>query len=140
VTVLDTSGVVDLLLEVGAVSEVERLLEEETAAAPDVLVFEVLAVLRRHVLRGVMPASRAQGAVEDLGDLGLDLVPTLPFRQRAWELRDNISAADALFVALAEHLDEPLATKDGALAVAVLRHSKAEVVYLGAESGTDGMP
>jgi predicted nucleic acid-binding protein len=132
VTVVDTSGVIDLLLEVGAVSEVEQLLEDETVAAPDVLVFEVLSVLRRHVLRGIVTAPRAQGALDDLADVALDLVPSLVLRRRAWELRDNLTAADALFVALAERLDEPLATKDRALAAAVRRHTRAAVVELGA--------
>jgi predicted nucleic acid-binding protein len=131
VTVLDTSCVIDFLLEVGTVSEVEQLLEDETAAAPDVLVYEVLSVLRRHVLRGIVTAPRAQGALDDLGDLALDLIPSLRLRQRAWELRDNLTAADALFVALAERLDEPLATKDRGLAATARRHARAAVLELG---------
>ena len=43
------------------------------------------------------------------------LHPSLPLRFRAWEHRDNLTAGDALFVALAEQLGEPFATGDAAL-------------------------
>jgi predicted nucleic acid-binding protein len=80
------------------------------------LVFEVLAVLRRETLRGALAEGRAAGAVDDLGDLPIELFPSLAMRERAWSLRRNLTAADALFVALAERLGERFATKDGALA------------------------
>jgi predicted nucleic acid-binding protein len=51
-------------------------------------------------------------------------------RRRAWELRHNLNAADALFVALAERLDEPLATKDTALARAASKHTTIATVVL----------
>lgn len=116
-TVLDTSGAVDLLLGTGAAETVRDLLRSEGAvAAPDVLTFEVLAVLRRAVHRGTLSARRAAGAVEDYGDLAITLFPAMPLRGRAWELRESLTAADALFVALGERLDEQLATKDRGLA------------------------
>lgn len=127
-TVLDSSAVVDFLLGQKAASEVESILaSEREAAAPDVLVFEVLATLRRHVQRGVVDEERAAAAVEDLGDLSLRLFPTLSLRRRAWELRENLTAADALFVALAELLAEPLATKDRGLAAAARGRASIEV-------------
>jgi predicted nucleic acid-binding protein len=117
VTVIDTSGVVDLLLGIGASEDVQRLVEREgTLSAPDVLVFEVLAVLRRQVQRDGIDALRAERALDDLADLRVELFPAMTLRGRAWQLRENFTAADALFVALAEALDEPLATKDGRLA------------------------
>lgn len=132
-TVLDSSGAVDFLLGAGAAAEVESLMESEgELAAPDLLVFEVLAVLRRQTLRGQLSATRAKGAVQDLGALAVELVPPLPLAGRAWELRSNLTAADALFVALAEALEEPLATKDAALARAARKHAAVEVVPLGA--------
>jgi predicted nucleic acid-binding protein len=131
VTVLDTSAVVDLLVAEEAADEVEELLARRTAAAPDVLVFEVFAVLRRHVLRGVMTAERAEAAIADLADAAIDLYPTLPLRNRAWELRENLTAADALFVALAERLGTPLATKDRALAATARRYAGIEAIELG---------
>jgi predicted nucleic acid-binding protein len=131
VTVLDTSAVVDYLLGDGVAADVQRLFERErVAAAPDVLVFEVLAVLRRGVQRGELTAARARGAVEDLGDLPLQLFPALALRARAWELRENLTIADGLFAALAEQLGEPLLTKDSGLAASARDHAGVEIVDL----------
>jgi predicted nucleic acid-binding protein len=47
-----------------------------------------------------------------------------------WALRRNFTAADALFVALAEQLDEPLATKDSALAAEAAKHANVTVFEL----------
>lgn len=127
-TVIDTTGVVDFLLDWRSAGEVERLLEEEKELrAPDIVVFEVLSTLRRQAQRGVLPRARAQTALLDLEDVPVRLYPSLPLRFRAWELRENITAADALFVALAEELQEPLATKDGVLARACSSSPSVEV-------------
>ena len=131
-TVLDTSGAVDFLLGAGVAAEVRSLMEREgELAAPDLLVFEVLAVLRRQTLGKELTPARAASAVEDLGALAVELLPSLPLRERAWALRANLTAADGLFVALAELLDEPLATKDSALAREARKHANVEVVHLG---------
>lgn len=130
-TVLDTSVVIDFLLADGVAADVERLLGEGTAAAPHLLVFEVLAVLRRDVARNVLQPKRARAAVDDLGDLPLELFSSLPLRGRAWELRESLTAADALFVALAELLDERLVTKDRQLASAAREHARIETLELG---------
>lgn len=130
-TVIDTSGVVDFLLGVGVARQVEAMMTAEgELAAPDLIVFEVLAVLRRETLNRVLDGARASTAVSDLGDLQLTLFPTLPLRTRAWELRRNTTAADAIFVALAEHLGEPLATKDKPLARAASTHADIDVIHL----------
>jgi predicted nucleic acid-binding protein len=132
VTVLDTSVVVDLLLGGGVADEVRALMNREgELAAPDLLIFEVLAVLRREQLRGEIAQDRAAGAVLDLGDLPIQLFPSLPLRERAWSLRANLTAADALFVALAEQLGEPLATKDRALSAEAAKHADLEILQLG---------
>lgn len=126
-------SVLDYLLAVGAAEEVGELLARERSAdAPDLLVFEVLAALRRNTRCGQIGEERAAAAVEDLGDLPLELFPSLPLRFRAWELRDNLTTADGMFVALAQHLGEPLATKDRALAAAARRHAGIDVVELAA--------
>jgi predicted nucleic acid-binding protein len=103
---------------------------EGELAAPDLLVFEVLAVLRRATHRGTVAQNRASRAVEDLEDLPIELFPSLPLRNRAWALRRNLTAADALFAALAEQLDEPLATKDKALAGEIAKHATLSVLEL----------
>lgn len=129
-TVVDTSAVVDFLLGVGVAARVQGLMEEGELAAPDLLAFETLAVLRRETLRGGISERRAAGAVHDLGDLPVELFPSLVLRDRAWELRHNLTAADALFVALAERLAEPLVSKDRALVEATSTHSAAPAIHL----------
>lgn len=130
-SVLDTSAVIDFLVADGVAADVEAVLGEGPAAAPELLVFEVLAVLRRDVARGIMSAGRATAAVDDLGDLPLVLYPAMALRRRAWELRQNLTAADALFVALAEALGEPLVTKDHGLAIAAREHAGVVALVLG---------
>jgi predicted nucleic acid-binding protein len=136
VTVLDTSGAIDFLLGADTAADVERLVTREAPlAAPDLLVFEVLAVFRRHVQRGALGAERAAGAIDDLGEMAIELFPTLRLRSAAWELRENLTASDGMFAALAARLGEPLATKDAGLAEAARRHAGVEVIELGARHG-----
>jgi predicted nucleic acid-binding protein len=131
VTVVDSSAVIDFLVGEEAADDVAELLAGEGAlAAPDLLVFEVLAVLRRHAMRGLVAGERAQAAIADLGDFPVELFPTLPLRERAWELRENLTAGDAIFVALAERLAEPLATKDRGLAAAAATHAGVDAIVL----------
>jgi predicted nucleic acid-binding protein len=132
VTVIDTSGVVDFLLGVGVAESVQALMDDEgELAAPDLLIFEVIAVIRRETLRGALGEGRASAAVADLGDLPIELFPSLPMRARVWSLHRNLTAADALFAALAEQLAEPLATKDRPLAAALAKHTEIDVLPLG---------
>jgi predicted nucleic acid-binding protein len=135
VTVIDSSGVVDYLLGMAVAEQVRELIESQgELAAPDLLIFEVLAVLRREALRGSLAEHRAAAAVEDLGDVQVELFPSLALRERAWSLRNDLTVADGLFVALAEQLREPLATKDRALAAAVAKHTGVEVLQLAPSS------
>lgn len=131
-TVLDTSAVVDYLLGSGVAEQVQSLfVSEGELAAPDLLVFETVAVIRRDAQREAIAADRAAAAIADLGDLPIELFPSMPLRSRAWSLRSNLTAADALFVSLAESLDEPLATKDAALARAAGTHAAVTALILG---------
>lgn len=135
-TVVDTSAVIDYLLGEPLATDLEAVLTTEgVIAAPDVLVFEVLAVLRRQALAGVVAADRAQAAVDDLGDLSVELYPVMPLSSRAWELRQNFTIADALFIALAERLGEPFMTKDHALASAARLHTSIHVIDIGGGAG-----
>ena len=130
-TVLDSSAAADYLLGSGVAAQVDTLLAEEGPAfAPDLLTFEVLSVMRRGVFRGDISEQRALGAVNDLGSVSIVLFPSLPLRSRAFALRHNLTVGDALFAALAELRDEPLMTKDRALARAAAEHTEADVVLL----------
>lgn len=85
-------------------------------AAPDLVDVETTAVLRRRWLAGSVTDERFSQGVEDLADIPLTRFPTLGLMSRAFELRANVPAYDACYVALAEALDWPLCTADRHLA------------------------
>jgi len=88
----------------------------EPCLAPDILMFEVFAVLRRHVLRGVLSNTAAGRSLRRLRRLPIELMPTSSLIPAAWSLRDGFSAANSLYVALALRAAEPLLTTDSRLA------------------------
>lgn len=94
----------------------ELLREHRELAAPDLVDVETTAVLRRRWLAGTITDERFEQAVADLADLPLARFPTLALMRRAFELRANVTAYDACYVALAEALDWPLCTVDRRLA------------------------
>jgi len=84
-------------------------------AAPDLVDVETMAVLRKRWLDKTMTAKRFSLAVNDLEQIALDRYPTLPLARRAYELRANVTAYDAVYVALAEALGCELLTGDAKL-------------------------
>lgn len=98
------------------------------ASAPDLVDVETVAVLRKRWLAGTLPARRFASAVRDLEELALDRYPTLRLMRRVYELRDNVTAYDAAYVALAEALDCPLVTADARLAKAPGIRCEVELV------------
>lgn len=96
----------------------ELLRNHRTLAAPDLVDVETTAVLRRRWLAGTVTVERFEHAVDDLVDLPLIRFPTLRLMHRAFELRANVTAYDACYVALAEALGWPLCTADRRLAQA----------------------
>lgn len=81
-------------------------------AAPDLVDVETVAVLRKRWLGGTISGRRFASAVADLEAIVLDRYPTLPLMHRAYELRANVTAYDATYVALAEILGCELLTGD----------------------------
>ena len=65
---------------------------------------------------GELSPDAATLAHVELQTLPVDLFPYGPVASRVWELRGNLTAYDASYVALAELLDAELATLDGRLA------------------------
>jgi predicted nucleic acid-binding protein len=87
-------------------------------SVPDLVDVEVVSVLRRRWLAKTLSARRFAAAITDLAAVPADRYPVLPFMPRAYELRANITAYDAIYVALAEQLGCPLITADARLAAA----------------------
>ena len=88
----------------------------ERLAAPAVMEIEVVSTWRGFSRAGRLPARRAEVALADLAGMPLERAPHGPLMPRIWELRDNLSAYDAAYVALAESLDTLLLTGDARLA------------------------
>jgi predicted nucleic acid-binding protein len=130
VVVLDASVVLEVLLRMPAGRALEgRLFDPgETLHAPHLMDVEVAQVLRRYVATGEVDAYRCGEALEDLAGLPLTRYPHDLLLPRIWELRDNLSAYDAAYVALAEALAAPLLTRDRRLARAAGVQARVEVV------------
>jgi predicted nucleic acid-binding protein len=128
--VLDASVVLEVLLRMPAgVALEERLFEaDETLHAPHLLDLEVAQVLRRYALAGEVEAQRCRAALDDLSGLPLTRYPHDVLIPRVWDLRSNLSAYDAVYVALAEALDAPLLTRDRRLAKAPAHRARVELV------------
>ena len=91
-------------------------LHDETVVGPDLLRIEVTSVLRRHALAGLITPDEAGLAMKDLLAFPIMVFPTAPLLSRVWELRQNLTAYDSCYVALAEAIDRPLLTADRRLA------------------------
>ena len=87
-------------------------------AAPDLVDVETVSVLRKRWLHGALTEQRFSTAITHLQQFGFERAPTLRLMPRAFELRANVSAYDACYVALAEYLDCELVTSDVRLAQA----------------------
>ncbi len=79
---------------------------------PHLLDVEVAQVLRRYVRAGNLDADRVVRALVGLQELDVERWPHEPFLARIWELRENLTAYDGAYVALAEALACPLLTLD----------------------------
>ena len=131
--VVDASAVAELLLGRPAAARIERHIaeHEHSLHAPHLLDLEVLSALRRLVSSGGASAGRAGEAVADLLALPVARYPHDLLVPRAWALRENFSAYDAAYVALAEALSEDgaqLLTADARLARAARAHTKVTVL------------
>jgi predicted nucleic acid-binding protein len=121
VIVVDASVLTDFLLgrpQTMAALDLELAgHEHEPMHAPDLVEPETLNALRRLARSGAVADQRATEAVSDLARVRLVRYPHAPLRERVWALRDELTAYDAAYLALAEALgDSVLVTSDGALA------------------------
>jgi predicted nucleic acid-binding protein len=115
VIVLDASAAVAVLLNLGAGAP--RIRERMDRAddglhVPHLFEVEVMNVLRRYALNGTLSAERARLALNRLFNMRVTRYPHTALLPRIWELKDNVTAYDAAYVALAETLEAPLITRD----------------------------
>lgn len=107
----------------------ERLADELLVPhAPHFLVLEVAQALRRLEAAGVIRAERAAEALNDAAALAVERHPHEALLRRIWELRHNLTAYDAAYVALAERLGTALVTTDARLASAPDLRAPVELI------------
>ena len=126
--VVDTSAILDAIAGVEpSPGLIARLSADGELHAPHLIDVEILHALLGMTMRGEITDDRAADARTDFADAALRRYPHEPLSDRIWELRHNLSAYDAAFVALAEALDAPLITCDGGLASASGHEARVEL-------------
>ena len=99
----------------------------ESVHAPHLLDVEILHALRGLLLRGDVSRARSEEIRADFDSLRWSRYAHVASLDRIWELKDNLSAYDAAYVALAETLNAPLVTTDARLARAPGIRAEVEV-------------
>ena len=116
--VLDASALVELLLGTEQGLSIGARIADPALGlhVPHLADVEVAQALRRYVREGELDAGSAVAALEDLRALDVQRHSHEPLLDRVWALRENLTAYDAVYVALAESLETTLLTCDGRLA------------------------
>ena len=127
--VVDASAMVELLLDTDLGRRIDTLVLEAPARhAPHLLDVEVCQVLRRFARAKQVPTQRAIEAIDDLTAFPVQRHGHAPLMERVFELRANLTAYDAVYLALAEALGATLVTCDVALARTPGRRTAIELV------------
>lgn len=128
--VVDASVMIEVLLRMPAAARVERRLFDsgESLHAPHLLDLEVAQVLRRYVADRDIDVARGRAALDDLADVPVRRYAHDLLLPRVWALRDNLTAYDAVYVALAEALGATLLTRDTRIAAAPGNAARIELV------------
>lgn len=113
--VIDASAMIDLLIGSERSDQLASILDDDLFA-PDLLVAEVFAFLRRMAARSRITATAADDLAQVFQSAPVEYVQVWPRAGRVWELRDTISTYDACYVAVAEEVGAPLVTTDLRLA------------------------
>ena len=131
--VIDASAAIEWVLQTPKGAQIEVRIfrkpgESPRLHAPHLLDVEVAQVLRRHVAKGLVSEARGQTALEDFLQIPLLRYPHDVLLPRVWELRKNLTAYDAVYVALAEALEMPLVTCDANIAGAPGHRARVDVI------------
>ncbi len=123
--VVDASALVEVLLGRSSAVLTRWLYDPAlTLHAPHLLDMEVAQVTRRYAARGEIDGARGAAMLAALAALPIQRHAQTRMLGRIWELRHNVTAYDAAYVALAELLDAPLLTLDRRLAMAAAHRAR----------------
>lgn len=126
--VVDTSAILSVLVSRSPDASLgDRIRNDADLHAPHLLDVEFQHALRRLVVSGAISEDRAADARTDFDDLAIVRYPHVSLADRMWELRHNVTAYDATFIALAETLAVPLVTCDARLARAPGHNASVEI-------------
>jgi predicted nucleic acid-binding protein len=127
---MDASAMIELLTrsDRGRRVEARVLRAAETIHAPALIDVEVAQVLRRYVSTGQVPEHWARMALDLVLAFPMTRYMHEPLMRRGWQLRENVTAYDATYVALAEALRAPLVTCDGRLSRIPVSGATIEIV------------
>jgi predicted nucleic acid-binding protein len=126
--VVDTSAMVHVLLRRPANPRLLDRIASDEICAPHLIDLEFLHTLRRHVRRNAITLDQAADSRRDFAAMPLIRYAHSGIVNRIWELRDNLTAYDAAYIALAETIGCTLVTSDAKLSKAS-GHLAAVEVY-----------
>jgi predicted nucleic acid-binding protein len=130
VIVLDASAVLEWLLRTdrGLRVEAEIFSRANTLHAPHLLDVEIAHALRRYTRDREVTEARAQELLETFAGLRIMRHRHVSLLTRLWELRHNLTAYDAIYIALAEALNAPFLTCDAKIAAAPGHHATVQLI------------
>jgi predicted nucleic acid-binding protein len=126
--VADASAFVEWLLRTPRGTSYGQALHSHELHAPALCDVEVTSALRRALLARTMTVHRVEQALDAYRDLRLIRHGHLALLRAAGSMRDNFSAYDACYVALAHRLDAAFLTADASLARATARHTSVALL------------
>jgi predicted nucleic acid-binding protein len=125
VIVADASAIAEVLLVRPQAGAVRIALEPHPELhVPEHFHVELLSVLRRYAVRRELSERRASEALAALADLRAVRYPVIELADAVWDLRSELTAYDAAYLALARRLDVELVTLDRGLAKAAAKEGR----------------
>ena len=116
--VIESSAMVDALVDEPASPELLALLADNELHAPSLIDYEVASALRGHSLVGKLADRQVEEAADDFSSFHIDRYPLASMMRGVLDLRENFTVYDAAYVVLAQALQVPLVTADAKLSEA----------------------